>query len=102
MNAEAARWDRLATSLLEAGIAVTTTESGRSHHISFILPNGSMVAIHDKWWSKNLDKWIGWQVHVEDKNSIVRSTWPVSKKRSEIVQDVIAAKANNAATIRTV
>lgn len=98
------RWDRLAADLEAAGItarvdsrAYTETRYGRPAHgvsrsITLRHPAGGLVAIHDRWWNKNPDVWVGWEVYREDAEGIVQgrpSRW--SKKRAEVTAAVRAA-----------
>lgn len=97
MTAE--RWDRLAASLADAGITATVSPrpypGGVSYSITLRRPDGHLVEIHDRWWRKNPAVWIGWQVHLEGRDSIVIRDWPVTKKRSEVVAAVKAALATS-------
>jgi hypothetical protein len=86
------RWQRLADSLTAAGIPATVSGSGESRSIALRL-DGVRVEIHDKWWSRNLDKWIGWQVHTETSAGYTVRVWPITKKRSEVVAHVTEASA---------
>lgn len=92
------RWDRVAATIAaEAGLAVDVeTKSypgGVSFSITRRLPSGDVIGVHDKWWRKNHDVWIGYQVHVEDRGGIVRRAWPITKKRTEVVAAVREALA---------
>lgn len=87
----AERWNRLAVTIAAADLPVTTVSSrpnGTTHFISGTLPSGDRVEIHDKWWRKNPQVWIGYQVHVEDADGIERRSWPITKKRSEVIAAV--------------
>jgi len=87
-----ARWQRLAESLTANDIpGVKITTFGQSHYISWRLADGSLVEVHDRWWRKNSDVWIGWQVHIEGPDSLVKREWPLTKKRSEVAADVAVA-----------
>jgi hypothetical protein len=94
MSAE--RWARLAGSLLAAGIEakvdVTAYPGGTSRSID-IRTDAGLVHVGDKYWSKNADAWIGWQVTREDAGSIIRWSSRISKKRSEVVAAVSSAMA---------
>lgn len=86
------RWDRLARDLNEAGVAATVDErrypGGISKSIT-LQAEATLVIVHDTWWRKNPDVWTGWEVHVEGRaDSIVKRTWPRSKKRGETVAAV--------------
>lgn len=90
MFTTADRWQRLADQVqTDAGIPVKVDAysypGGTSYSITHRLPGGDTVEVHDKWWSKNGDVWIGYQVHVQGgRDSLVKRTWPVTKKRSEV------------------
>jgi hypothetical protein len=92
VNAE--RWDRLAATLAAAGIDATvharSYPGGTSRSITIKLPGG-LLEVHDKWWRKNADVWIGWQVHTENADGIVTREWPLTKKRSEVAAAVAEA-----------
>lgn len=83
-----ARWQRLADTLAAAGIDAQVSAIGPSRGASHVIilrdGKGNLVEIHDKWWRKNTEVWLGWQVHVEDADSIVTAESPVTKKRSEV------------------
>ena len=103
MSAE--RWERLRAQLAEAGVDVRVDARsyaeavygrprfGSSYSARAILPDGRHVTISDRWWRKNPDVWIGYEVVLEGADSIVRRTWPLSKKRSEVVATVLEAVA---------
>src|SRR5215469_2505314 len=92
----AARWERLAATLAHADIHtnVDTTNypGGRSYSITLHYPGIGNICIHDAWWRKNADIWIGWQVWAEDREGITLKEWPRTKKRSEVVAAVRAAQ----------
>jgi hypothetical protein len=96
------RWDHLAADLTAAGVPARVDErayqemrrgravSGISRSITLRHPAGGLVIIHDIWWNKNPDVWVGWEVYREDAGGIVQgrpSRW--SKKRGEVVAAVI-------------
>lgn len=98
------RWDRLAATLAAAGIDARIDSkpyielrrgrpaAGFSRSITLRHPDGGLVVIHDQWWNKNPDVWVGWEVYREDREGIVQgrpSRW--TKKRSEVVAAVQAA-----------
>lgn len=101
----ATRWDRLVADLAGAGVEARLDEKpyaeevyGRVRHgvsrsITLRHPGGGLVVVGDAWWRKNADVWIGWQVWVEGPDSFVRRTWPLTKKRSEVVTAVCEALA---------
>lgn len=96
MTHDAQRWNRLAQTIADAEVPVTTISSrggGGAFYIGHRVESGDHIEIHDKWWRKNHDVWIGYQVHVEDAAGIVRRTWPVTKKRSEVVSALREALA---------
>lgn len=95
------RWDRLAADLAAVGITARIDARpyqelrrgrqvvGVSKSITLRHPAGGLVIVHDQWWSKNPDKWVGWEVYREDAEGIVQgrpSRW--TKKRSEVVAHV--------------
>lgn len=88
----AARWNRLADTFADADVPMTTLQStlgGQGFCIGRRVNDaGDRIEIHDKWWRKNHDVWIGYQVHIEDREGIVRREWPITKKRSEVVAAV--------------
>lgn len=90
-----ARWGRLAASLEAAGVAVTVSTrsypGGITRFMSIRRPDGSMVGIHDKAWRRNYDLWVGWEVHLADREGIAIQIWPITKKRAEVVAAVLAA-----------
>lgn len=96
-----ARWQRLADDLEAAGIPASITvrafPGGTSRSITLRAGDGSLVCIHDKWWSKNDTVWCGWQVHVEARDSIVKHTSTLMKKRSEVVTAAWLALARQVA-----
>lgn len=99
------RWGRLAADLTEIGVEVRVAERpysesvyGRVQHgvsrgITLRHQGGGLVEIRDKWWRKNPDVWIGWQVDVEDREGIVVRHWPITKRRGEVVAAVRDALA---------
>lgn len=97
----AARWDRIAALIGEAvGQPVTVdTKTGSEGYgrqirhyttrsISYRLPNGWRVGIHDAWWRKNPDVWIGYQTFLEDREGIIKGERRPTKSRSEAVRNV--------------
>jgi hypothetical protein len=90
---ETPRWNRLAADLTAAGIEATVDQArgGVNHSISLRLPSGDRVEIHDKWWRKNADRWLGWEVHTEDREGIVTRVWTRTMKRPEVVAAVRVA-----------
>ncbi|KMV17640.1 hypothetical protein ACT17_15280 [Mycolicibacterium conceptionense] len=99
----AARWQRLVDDLAAAGVESSVldkpyTESvyGCVHHgvsrsITMLHPVSGIISISDRQWSKNPDVWVGWQVFREGRDSIVIRTWPITKKRSDVVAHVLEA-----------
>jgi len=93
MNAsESPRWTRLADDLRATGLEVAVTSKsypgGVSHSIEF-RAGDVLVCIHDKWAH---GAWAGWQVHTEGvADGLVRRTWPLTKKRSEVAAAVSEA-----------
>lgn len=91
----AARWQRLADDLAAAGVdadveTIRYSPAGQvaNRHITIRRADGSLVQVRDKYWRKNVDVWIGWQVHVDTADGYVGQTWPITKKRSEVVAAV--------------
>lgn len=85
------RWDRLTDAVNDVLPVVLVSRSypgGVSYHVGGRLPNGSDVEVHDKWWSKNDTVWVGYQVHVENAESIITRTWPITKNRASVVEQV--------------
>lgn len=85
------RWDRLARDLgavdIPARVDARSFPGGVSYSI-LLRTDAGLVGVHDKWWRKNPEIWIGWQVHTEDREGIVTKTWPITKKRSQVVAAV--------------
>lgn len=89
-------WSMLADALTVScppGVFEVSTRPGlaSTRFIAHELPFGGRVEIHDKWWRKNADVWVGYQVHIEDRDGIVRRTWPITKKRTDVVAAVCEA-----------
>ena len=95
----AARWDRLVQDLAAAGVNAKVTSKaycedrrGRVHNgVSrsiVIRIDACVVEIGDRWWSKNPDIWVGWEVSLIDAADIViaRERW--TKTRSDVVASV--------------
>lgn len=107
-----ARWERLAADLAAAGLDVRVdvrtgmeavygrVRSYTSRSARLVLADGRHVTIGDRWWRKNPDVWIGWAVELEDAEGIGLRSWPVSKKRSEVVAAVLEAVGAGAAVAR--
>lgn len=101
----AARWDRVAAAITEgAGLTDVKVNSrayqemvygrarfGTSYGIDYRLPSGDHVQVRDCWWRKNPDYWIGYQVELCDREGMIRRTWPLTKKRGEVVAAVCEA-----------
>lgn len=91
----AARWSRLVDSLgaehIDATVTTRTYPGGTTRYIDWLMDDGSLISVHDKWWRKNDDVWIGWQVHIENSDSTVTRTWPITKKRGDVVAFVADA-----------
>lgn len=92
----AERWARLAVTVVEAtSLPVTVTMNaypgGVNRYILHRLPSGDIIEIHDRWWRKNADVWIGYEVWISGPDSIVRRSWPIAKKRNEIAAAVCEA-----------
>lgn len=97
------RWDRLAADLAAAGVPARVDRlpyseiyrgrprSGVSSSITILVRGWGTVDVRDKWWNKNPDKWVGWEVSAADTEGIDRgraARW--TKKRSEVVTAVLA------------
>lgn len=103
------RWARLAADLADGGVIVRVDERpfteavrGRVQHgvsrsITLRHPDGGTVEVRDRWWSKNTDVWLGWEVTRLDAEGVVRGRPVWSKKRSETVAAVVAALASGGA-----
>lgn len=91
------RWDRLASEIQAAGVPVVVSSAaypgGLTYYVSIRPECGGLIEVRDQWWRKNPDVWIGYQVHAEGPDSIVRTASPITKKRSEVVAAVRAAVA---------
>ncbi|MUN41452.1 hypothetical protein [Actinomadura litoris] len=88
-----ARWDRLAATLAEAGIA--TEVDRRTWHGETVCRitmrvDGGLITIGDTW---RRGRWTGWQVTAEDTDDIVVREFPKTKKRAEVRQHVEEARA---------
>lgn len=90
----AARWERLADDFAAAGVPATidiTNYPGGVSRSILIRHDDTLITVMDRWWNKNDSVWIGWSVAVEGvKDSIIRKTYPLTKKRSEVVAHVAA------------
>lgn len=92
------RWDRLERDLKAAGIDCTlyrrgTFGCGPKNQIT-ITEGDRRIVIDDRWWNKNPDKWVGWEVWAEDREGIVLGRpcrW--TKKRGEALANVQATLA---------
>lgn len=94
------RWGRLVADLAAAGIAATIDENsyaeslhgrprfGVSRSVTIHRPGTGNVRIADRWWNKNPDVWVGWEVWTEDREGIVTRSWRWTKKRSEVIAAV--------------
>lgn len=92
------RWARLAATIADgAGLVVKvdrrTYPGGVSHTVTHRLPTGDLIGIGDRWWRKNHDVWIGYEVWVEGCDGITKRSWPLTKKRSEVADYVREALA---------
>lgn len=99
----AARWDRLAADLAAAGVPVTVdarpyaeavfgrVQHGTTRSVSLALKGGRRLTVSDRWWRKNPDVWIGWEVYTERADGIAERPAPLTKKRPEVVEAVLAA-----------
>lgn len=93
------RWDRLAADLAAAGIDAridslpyAEDRHGRVVHgvsrSAFIRhPDGGSVEINDRYWAKNPDVWLGWEIVRIGADSItIGRPSRATKNRSEVVQ----------------
>lgn len=92
------RWDRVVESLRVACVpASVSSRSGNGYGVSYFIsiprPGGGSVEVHDKWWHRNPNVWIGYEVHAEDAEGIVQHVWPITKNRAGIVSAVKEAMA---------
>lgn len=86
-----ARWQRLQADLAAAGIDVDiTTNNARSSSI-WLRHGDKLIQVGDRWWRKNADIWIGWQVDVSGADDLLISSSKITKKRSEVVAAVRGA-----------
>jgi len=88
---ESERWERLRATLQERGVDCTVSRRagiGGAHFIAIRVAGGA-VEVHDRWWHKNANVWIGYVVHREDREGITRAERRPSKKRSEVAASVI-------------
>lgn len=95
----AARWERLRSDLVAAGIDAKVDERpysesvrGRVRHgvtrsITLRI-EGGLVEIADTWWPRNTEVWIGWAVHRLDRDDIVVDRTRGLKNRREVVSVV--------------
>ena len=92
MSGMSTRWEHLLVSLGEAGsaarVGIRDGINGTSRTITLRQPNGCFVVISDRWWHKNPDIWVGWEVWVEDTDSLAVRDYRWTKKRSEVVANV--------------
>jgi hypothetical protein len=90
--ATVASWMKLEARLNEAGIKCHVTArsgTGRTAHFIAIRHGDSTVEVHDQWWRKNEQVWIGWDVYEQnDRTGITGRTFPLTKKYSEVVSRV--------------
>ena len=90
MSAEG-RWELLRESLVTLGVDVTiaarSSVNGSSHSIA-VRPANAAAVVHvgDRWWSKNPEVWIGWEVFIQLDSTGLGRTWPISKSRLEVAK----------------
>jgi hypothetical protein len=99
MNTNRTRWERLAARLTVAGIDAKLSQRSGPGAYFISIPAGDVnVEVHDKWWSKNPDVWIGWQVHTDNVRTMLSSRGSaLTKKQSEVVAAVREELAKAAA-----
>lgn len=90
------RWCRLQDTLArKAGVSAKIDSrphpGGVSHSITIRRDDGATVTISDKWWRKNPQVWIGWDVALE--GEYVLRQWPLTKTRADVARNVTEAMA---------
>jgi hypothetical protein len=88
------RWDRVAAALTAAGVPDVHVEARRypgGVSRSIGIGVGATVEVRDCWWHKNDQIWIGYRVVAVDHEGIAIRSWSLTKKRSEVVTNVLAA-----------
>lgn len=88
-----ARWDRLMVTLAEYGPRLSTRNFPGGISYSITIEAGPVdIEVGDAWWRKNADLWIGYQVVVIDRaSSLIKRDFPITKKRSEVAENVSAS-----------
>src|SRR5689334_10498001 len=106
----AARWNLLVESLGRAGVeakvdekSYAQTERGRVVHgvsrsITLRTATGGLVQVGDKWWSKNPNYWLGYEVVMSNADDIVTASLRATKVRSHVVDHVLDLLAVGAVT----
>ena|ERR1044071_7219140 len=96
------RWGRMSQTLAEAGIENKITErsyaGGVSRSIQVRINPTHILIVHDKWWTKNPDVWVGWSAYVENTRTALAvrdNGWKATKKRAEIRDFVLLIKAES-------
>lgn len=84
----AARWNRLAMTLAQAGKSALIQRVGDDGRQIVYRCGDVRVIVSDTWWK---DMWTGWQVWIENAESIVEKEYPKSKNRNAVTRDVLAA-----------
>lgn len=97
------RWERLAATLAERGGVETTVDpksypGGTSYSIIIRTADGGIIEVADTWWRKNPDIWTGWQVYVSNRDSIITRTYPKTKARGPVADQVREALATAGGT----
>lgn len=92
------RWSRLAEELAALDPRVDErpyaesvrgrVEHGVTRSITFRHPAGGVVHIADRWWRKNPDVWVGWEVAREDREGMQLRVFPLTKKRGDVARFV--------------
>jgi hypothetical protein len=75
----AQRWERLRVTLSEAGVEATIIEKNHQTGTSrslWLRHGKDHVVVADRWWHKNPEIWVGWEVCVEDAEGFEVRRWP--------------------------
>jgi hypothetical protein len=82
---DSARWNRLVQTLAEGGIPVRVHKNAENSR-SIMKQHGSdLVWVTDAWWGA---QWLGWQVWIENSESIVQKSYPRTKKRGVVLSQL--------------
>jgi len=80
------RTDLLIDCLERESITATTVIAGLTAYVRH--PNGGLIQAGQRFWSKNTDKFVGWAVTYEGRDSINRGGEFRTKKLSEVVAEI--------------